>query len=805
MAVLVSKADGNFTAAGTWYTTSAVANAFLDSESNTTVITTSYVACTAATLGAVTIDGIGVKVAAKAGATGTISVELYNSTDAASVKTVTVNITDMYKNGWHFFKFDAAVLLIAAKGYQVRIKTSNASQITMYRNATAGNWSHFFRITTTAAPAAADETIVVGEVFGATLTTTFTVTMDSTSSATSYGRCQINSYAVLDYGTTASTNYYLKVAGDVIIWAGGRLDLSTSTTSTSKLELACTSNVQYGLIGKDDCACWGTGDRGVYVNRTTLSGDVAAGATTLVTAVGTGWKVGDQIAIASTTRTTAESEIRTLTSVSGTTLGFSALTYAHEGTGAYVAEIINLTRAIQIFSTSTTNQAYCSFDDCEVSWTYVELYNMGSTTAGKRGINADPLTWGFQLDSCSFHDFNVANSIGLYVSSASSGSTLGIYITQQVSWNIALNHLKIAATTGTTHTVQNWCAIKSGGDGFSIADLGGTYIDITAVSATGDGISLTGSDARGATISSLIAHSNSAYGINMSTCRTNAGIQTYADFLIWRNLNGILLSAVDNAIFTSPVIHGNQTNNVYFSGTACHNVDILDCTNYGGVSLGTLRGYYLAENACNITVQNSVCGFPYQNNTADVDIITGVIHSNVRFLKFYPYSTVEVLNTDLIGHGVRNGIQFASLDSTGNHIWYHRYGKGQTDTTIYRTTSPSLRLTPQTASYKMKSEDKLAIMNSGQTATVEVYVRCSVVGDGTAYNGGRPRLMKRVDRSIQVGLDVVCATATAAANGAWEKLTYTMSTVSDINGPATFYVDCDGTTGWVNVQSWRTY
>jgi hypothetical protein len=40
-------------------------------------------------------------------------------------------------------------------------------------------------------------------------------------------------------------------------------------------------------------------------------------------------------------------------------------------------------------------------------------------------------------------------------------------------------------------------------------------------------------------------------------------------------------------------------------------------------------------------------------------------------------------------------------------------------------------------------------------------------------------------------------------NGQWEILTYTTETFSN-NGVAEFYVDCDGTTGWINIDDWNT-
>src|SRR4030066_1051128 len=96
MAVLISCATGNFTDASTW----ALGNAtsLLDSEAGNTALTTSYVDSSQFTPGAITIDGIAVKIASRAASpTGTISVELYNNTLSASVAgtEVVLNVSDI--------------------------------------------------------------------------------------------------------------------------------------------------------------------------------------------------------------------------------------------------------------------------------------------------------------------------------------------------------------------------------------------------------------------------------------------------------------------------------------------------------------------------------------------------------------------------------------------------------------------------------------------------------------------------------------------------------------------------------------
>lgn len=122
-------------------------------------------------------------------------------------------------------------------------------------------------------------------------------------------------------------------------------------------------------------------------------------------------------------------------------------------------------------------------------------------------------------------------------------------------------------------------------------------------------------------------------------------------------------------------------------------------------------------------------------------------------------------------------------------------------------TSPSVRLTPTSASVKLPTAPvfrgiKVPVANGVAGKTVSVFVRKSVVGDGTAYNGNQPRLVQRANYALGQTADVVLATAAAAA-GTWEKLTGTLSTPTD-DGAFEVFVDCDGTTGWVNVDDWTT-
>jgi hypothetical protein len=109
-------------------------------------------------------------------------------------------------------------------------------------------------------------------------------------------------------------------------------------------------------------------------------------------------------------------------------------------------------------------------------------------------------------------------------------------------------------------------------------------------------------------------------------------------------------------------------------------------------------------------------------------------------------------------------------------------------------------MTPSFSTIKLYHSPKKINIANGKTCKVSVWVRKSVIGDGVAYNGSQPRLIVKANPALGSNSDVVLATA-SASSGTWELLTGTTTAVTD-NGVLEVLVDCDGTTGWINVDDW---
>jgi hypothetical protein len=139
---------------------------------------------------------------------------------------------------------------------------------------------------------------------------------------------------------------------------------------------------------------------------------------------------------------------------------------------------------------------------------------------------------------------------------------------------------------------------------------------------------------------------------------------------------------------------------------------------------------------------------------------------------------------------------------TGSHVSWGGCFTLSTDSTIYNTSSPSLRISPTNGNNKSNTQLVRIPVNAGNTCTISVAVRKSATGDGSAYNGTPPRLMYRQNHSAGNTSETVGATVSVGP-GIWQTLAYTTPAVNE-DCVLEFYVDCDGTIGWVNVDDWST-
>lgn len=834
MARLKSIASGNWTNASTWCVVDTTSHN--DSELIATLVTNSYVASNTFTPGAIIIDGVAIKISYRnPSPSGTVSVAMDQAGSTVAGTEVTINVSDLpeigtalFNGGWSYFKFSAPVTLAAATLYSVKIKTSVSGQLNCFAQASS-NWSRMLVTTTTQAPVAGDDMIIAGEYTGLGTANIITVTMDETASTdygsgvftiTGSGTPSLSSYAlhisgkgVLTWGTSAATNYQLKLSGNLNVYGDGVYNMGTIGSpcprdSTMTLIMDCLANVEIGIMVRNLGTFNTQGQSrvsGKNIYYCKLNTDEAIASTSLGVDTDTGWLDNDQIVVASTTRTAGQCEAGTLNGAAGasslTVDGFGGagggLAFAHSGTSPTQAEIVLLTRNVVICGSSATLQTYLDIKstaivDCD--WTQFKWF--GSGTANKRGIDNGATTGSVSFQYCVLNTFAVTNSLGYFQSSSTAANSI---FSNNVIWNTAAESIYVNATSANTCVIDSNIVVNSGISPIParLLDVGGTFTNNIFVGG-GQGAIINEAAIIG-TISNNTWHSNS----NVIQFLAMIG-GTISNTVIWRNNAAPFqfTNSINNVVMDGLTMFGNLTNNVNL--LTCSNITFNNFVSNGDSTFSTPTGINIAGgiNLCyGIRFTNSTFGVASGIKTAHTqDLLCAAQYADIVFENCLFASPIEVTSQNTLLVGSRIGSNKHNQTS-GNHRSWFKEGNITIDTTIHNG-SPSERLTPNNASLKLKSGIMRIAVSSGETLTISVKVRESTVSDGAIYNGNHIQLIVKKNISLGITSDTVLATATVASHGAFETISGTTVSVTD-NGVLDFYVDCNGTTGWINVDDWE--
>ncbi len=843
MAVLIAVANGDLTGAATW----GLVEQVLDAENSNTALTTNYVETQTFTVTAGDYLGVAVKLASRAAVpSGTISVRIAEGGVTVAGTEVTINVSDLpqcdtteKQGGWVLFKFAAPVALAGATNYTVSAKTSAASQVNLYRNSTGGNWSRLVLSDDTQAPAAGDVMHIMGHYTGAGSRTDFSVDMDQTA-ATDYGAGTDNVAAftisqggTLNYEFAATTNYYLKLSGDFIIYSGGTFTMGTVANpiprdSTAVLEFDPVSDGGNGLIVRGTATVTIQGlsrTAGKNITWCQLSANEAAGQTELSVDQDTGWLSGDVIVIAPTDRNCTHYEERILDGdAAADHIDITAATsYAHLGTSPMQAEVILLTRNVKVRSATATIMAYSSWGiDVTVDIDWAEFYRMGYSTSFKSALYVKGTTNSFSFNYSAVHDgegkfFYSSSGVGqgqnitlMYSVFYKAGTVLMTdFGGSATPYSVTYCVFMIESTTSAEYagTVQisgpaamtfqyNRCVAYHGGIvfgwGYDFSNVKYNICHDCTGSNYGVGIS--------ATRSGLRVYENTIY-----RCRWGVGgvyDSTYYgaidmelnDLTIWgcispsfrfakgsRWIKLTLRNCLSNGDSVCSTPYALECNDTLFI-----DVKLINC------NFGTASGIFTAHTSADLCINpggsNSLIQILLENTT--LASATPIAYSNDVYAGSY--------------------IKMTRLNGTsGNHISYIRYGTfdsqawgiWQADATYHHTASPSTRLTPGDASLKFEGPRHYVAIANGDTATVGVWIRkSSAAAGGADYNGNQPRLVVKANPAMGIAADTVLDTATVGLDS-WENLSGVTPAVT-ADGVVEVVVDCDGTTGFVNTDDW---
>lgn len=829
MAVITNTTSGDWNAVGTWalvnQDTWTAARATQETAGQASTTTFVGLSTGTAIASATTIDAIMLKLQARSTTLGGIlSVRLFNVTAAAAVAgtTVTININDMPNpasiSTWMTFKFPSSITTVAGNFYRVELLTSVAASATfMRRSGVANDWTNGLRTTTQQLPAAGNQVLIGGDYTGAGAGNSYTVTMNTTSgvtlgaSVTGQTALETSARGLLNWSVAASSNYPMTLNGDLVINQDGAVSIGTlaspmPSTSTALLSMNVTVNVQYGVLIRGNGAFTTYG-----ASKTTkayLAATANVAATTITTSVSTAWASGDILAIATTSRLAAESEQVTMSSsAAGTSVPVSALTALHEGSAlsnVAKAEVINLNRNVVIKGVSTTLQTYIlATQAAQVVFGFTEFQWFGSASAGLRGLEIQSTAGTATITGCSFRNFEVTNSIGIYANSLTPAT---LNIQNCVFYRIANTSFLSLATNTTTLTLNDCYAI--GGSGmfqtaaYSIPSNIGTFTNLNAAGASGtQGMVFNGTLlATGFTANNIISHSSTSSNLTISASSdqtTTAAV--FTNVLTYRSTSdGLNFASTQNVLVDTLYSFGNATRGVTYN--LAFDIKLRNINIWSEASYIQPAGIVFSNHADNLSIKNGNIGVAGAHSTADIN---DVCPRNQHFLVIENVVFGSpTLNAGISNYTLQSYTGIARLNSVaGSHRTYYKYGILSSDTAFFQTLSPSVRMAPNSATQKFRGPKKVSAVVSGKSLKMSVWVRKSIIGDGTTYNGNEVQLIVLSNVAAGISDDTVIATSTVASNGAFELITGTTAAVTD-NVALEFCVACDGTLGWINIDRW---
>lgn len=831
--VLVAVANTNWTTATTWQASNATSNN-ISTSTNTTALTTSDVSSSNFTPGAITVDRFLVRVGSRASgaATNTMTIHLANASNSIDVFSCTINVSDLPvsdttadQGGWVMCKNNAGgVTLTAATPYFIRAKLSaTTTAVNLCRDAAAGNWQRIVVTTTTGAPAAGDD-LHIGAMFtnsaNPAVRSTRTVTMDQTV-ATDYGSNAVTGYrsgsglnisdgGTLTWGTTASTAYILQLSGNVIVYTGGTYtQVTTLRTTTQTLQLDCAADLDFGVINKGTMTLTGlsriSGSNSPWV---LLSADAAAGASTINTAAQLSAANGDTVIITADHGNTPLEDSRTMNGdASASSFAVTAtLTNAHSGTAPSTTEAFVLERNVVIKAVTDGLVGYFRSDTTgATSIDWVRFHAFGTNASATAAVSVSTTTGSFTMTN-SIQD--LADGIGYSNVTTATGT---ITVTNNVTYNCqsTTNGSMFVLNTGPIQVIQHCIIAHTRGSawGITVGGLvaGSTLSDIrisgiTDISSTWSGDY---SSSTGVVVDTVVVRGQ-GNGWGFTGAITNMTITTPT---IWRTSDGFVVGAS----LSNLVVDGGQVAGTGTGNNACFRVDNVGP--HWNVTLKNMRlagavganaDYAVRFNAAATTF----LGFYLQNVTLGgtapyANFIAGGINNggtaNQHIVGFANLASIAGGATGL--SNLAEGSYFSVNTTTAtDSIIYTKNGNLSYDASVVDT-SPSLRMTPSSATVRLDSAGMqpghgfMVPVDSGNAVTASVLVE-----ESAAYNGHAPRLIVKANTAVGITADTVLATW-SGSTGSFVQVSGTTSAVT-ANGVLEFVVDCDGTAGFVNTDSW---
>ena len=259
--------------------------------------------------------------------------------------------------------------------------------------------------------------------------------------------------------------------------------------------------------------------------------------------------------------------------------------------------------------------------------------------------------------------------------------------------------------------------------------------------------------------------------------------------------NTFLTSSVNTNNLNVNILSGYNYSRIYIKNASIGKFDtysslsaqlIMDSTRFSNFSLenSVVTGGGLVNPILLNATRNLIEGSYLFNNT------------NLGSINFIDLTKYQPSVTRTSGFGFTNHNKIA-----GNHFTYLPMGLKAADTSLYDTSTSDLiseRLTPTSRTMKLCSGTKYVALNSGETTLVKVNILVS-----SLYTGNLPRLMLRRNAAAGVYSDTILSVFNPNLGyDTFVQLVGVQTPAVIDNAVLEFYVDCDGTTGYVCVDTW---
>jgi hypothetical protein len=271
------------------------------------------------------------------------------------------------------------------------------------------------------------------------------------------------------------------------------------------------------------------------------------------------------------------------------------------------------------------------------------------------------------------------------------------------------------------------------------------------------------------------------------------------------------LSLVPNTGFL--LDYNNTYKHVY--GLDLRNVCMSILTGYNTTYETIIKNSYLSASTVDTTLSSSVGLSLNSTRFTDFGIDNSSILGNTNIELNAPRGLIEGtyhLNNSKVGtlpigsglagvyqpsNSMTNGFVYTNFNQiSGYNISYVNGGQRSTDSTITYIDITSERLTPFSNINKLRSGSKYVALNASQKTLISVYVRVD-----STYTGTLPKLILKSNPSIGIMQDVIISTATNITN-TFQRL-YGNAPIVTNDGVLEFYVECDGTSGFINIDNWE--